>query len=215
MTINFMCFLFLLLFLPVNKVFGLDERFFRDTFEGELIRKDYKSQPVEYNWTVESTLKALDINGDSKNEYVSFKKNDGEDWLVIYDSQKKLLFQYKFNKNGLNSKLYKLKLFRLSKNIKLMVLFYFVGTNPYTDSMDVGQLYFITIDNDQGELVASKLNLAQGPAYWKDADKVHVLLSDIDGNGKKELILKMGRVARTYFYKGEGQWKYITMPWGN
>lgn len=188
-----------------------DERYFRQLFSGELIKSNEIVQPKKYSYLIHTPYYALDLNHDKISEHIAFAKKDNEDWIEIFDSEKKKIFSYRFENKGYDSDLYRIELKTLSAKTSILLLYYYEGVSKYINFQGTSRVYAITIDNDE----LKTMTAFKGPSIFDEQRtfKGHyhkrnyeVYLEDLDKNSIKELIVKHRNTSNVFVYKGEGRW---------
>lgn len=204
-------FLFTLILLcSVLNAFAADERTFRKAFSGELAKE--KEPPKKgYKWKVASPFYSIDLTEDDIEESIGFEKKDGEDWVHFLDMFKKPSKSFQLFPLGQGSKLYKVSLRRLSKKSKVLILYYYEGSNESVDFTSTARLYFVTIDNNQ----LRTMKIFKGPYFLYEKDehpehyhrrKFEVGLYDYNKDGIQEIFVKYSKISRIYAYLGKGKW---------
>lgn len=189
-----------------------DERTFRQIFSGEILKETVVDKTKEYSYVIHTPYYALDINNDQKNEFLAFVKKDGEDWLEIFDIDKKKIFSYQLETKGFGSELFKIERRSLSDTTVVLILYYYEGVTRYIDFQGTTRIYAITLDkNDLTTLAPFK-----GPSFFEEKrtlkwhyHKRHydVLLEDLNNDSVKELIIKSRNISEVFLYAGNGKWK--------
>lgn len=201
---------YLFVLLIISNSYAQDERYFRDLFSGNLT-KDKFQEKKKYKWEVQTPYYEIDLNGDPWKESIVYKKKDGEDWVHIYDMYKNEIFSQRFYNEGWDSRLVKISSHKISKSSRLLILYYYEGYTHYLNFLGTARLYFITLDNDD----LKTIKMIKGPlAFFEEEQryknyfkrKYHVSLNDLDGDGTRDVIVKHHKIARTYFYRGNGRW---------
>ena len=188
-----------------------DERYFRQLFSGELIKSNEIVQEKKYSYFIHTPYYALDLNQDGVNEHVAFAKKDNEDWVEIFDSEKKKIFSYRFENKGYDSELFRIELKTLSAKTAILLLHYYEGVSKYINFQGTSRVYAVTIDNRdlktmtafKGPSVFDEQRTFKGHYHKRNYD---VYLEDLDHNLVKELIIKHRSTSNVFVYKGEGKW---------
>ncbi len=204
--------LWLLLFVVSWSALAQDERYFRQLFSGELLKSNEVVPPKKYTWTVHTPFYELDLNRDKVSESIAFAKKDNEDWIEIFDSDKKKLFSYRFENKGFDSDLYRVELKTLSADTVILLLYYYEGVSKYINFQGTTRIYAITIDNNDLKTMAA----FKGPSVFDEQKtfKGHyhkrnyeVYLEDLNKDSIRELIIKHRNASNVFVYMGEGSWK--------
>lgn len=188
-----------------------DERFFRQIFSGDLAKSGQQSEAKKYSYVIHSPYYLLDLNRDGKEESIVFAKKDSEDWIEVFDTDKKKIYSYQFENKGFESELFKMELKTLSRETTVLLLYYYEGISRYIDFQGTSRIYALTIDNNE----LKTMNTFKGPAFFDEfkSQKGHyhkrhyqVFLEDFNEDKVKELVVKHQRMSQVYLYKGEGRW---------
>lgn len=195
---------------------GQDERFFRQILSGDLkdpkVRDQVERPPKNYWYTANTPYYELDINRDGLKERLAFVKRDNEDWLEVFDLNKKKVFSYQFENMGIYSGLYRIEQRQLSKDVEVIFLYYYVGFTKYFNTDSSAQLYLMTIDNND----LKTMHIIKGPSYFEERKtfrqhyhirKYSVELIDHNDDNRKEVIFKHGGMSEVLIYYGKGKWK--------
>lgn len=203
----------LIVFAMPSKVWGQDERYFRQLFSGELARSEEAVKTEKkYSYFVHTPYYALDLNRDGISEQVVFVKKDNEDWIEILDKDKKKIFSYLFENKGFDSELFRIELKTLSPSTNILLLHYYEGVSRYIEFQGTSRIYALTIDNkDLGTLRGFK-----GSSFFDEhkSFKGHyhkrnyeVYLEDLNKDSVKELVIKHNVTSTVFVYKGQGLWQ--------
>jgi hypothetical protein len=195
-----------------GQVLAQDERFFRKLISGEFVHETEVKDVKKYSYILHSPEYLIDLNGDGKKESIVYFKRDSEDWIDIYDSDKKRIFKYKFEAKGSNAALYRVTKKKLDSNTDLLVLYYFEGETKYTSTDTSARIYLLTIDNQD----FSKISVLKGPSIFEEFKSLkshyhlknyQVGIVDLNGDGKKEVEIKFRDISSVLIYEGNGKWK--------
>ena len=214
--VNFyVLFLMLQLFVPWRAM-AQDERYFRQLFSGELIKKTNSSTDKKYSYFLHTPFYSIDLNHDGVAEQVVFVKKDSEDWIEIYDqshgTNKTKIFSYQFEPLGFDSDLYRIEFKKLSAQTSILILYYFEGISRYAEMQSTSRIYFITIDNNDLKTFAAY----KGPSIFEEKKSLkghyhlrnyQVYLQDLNNDDVKEVVVKHRGMSQVYIYKGHGNWK--------
>lgn len=210
-------FLFFSLLLSIAPCFAQDERFFRRILSGDLIQSE-RAPIVQktYHFVAQTPLYEIDLNGDKKNEALSYEIKDGEHWINIFSAPngEKSLFRGKLETAGKEGNLFKIAVRELAPNIKVLILFFYEGNSQYLDFNGTGRVYFVTFENNDFKT----FSMNPGPAFFQEKEErnlsyfqrnYEVELFDYNKDGIKEITIKHGFISRVMMYLGKGQWKEL------
>ena len=201
---------YILFFSTLFSVYSQDERIIKDLLN---IKND-KIVEKHYSWEVKSPLYRFDLTGNGLKESFQIEKKDGEDWFKLYNYQKKLVYEIKFARTGLNSHLYKIIKSRLSFSppITLLIIHHYQGLAAYTNFYANTRLYFLTIEDQ----LLNQTFLFKGPLIWEEEESFpgryrqrlyKISIEDLDKDGIKEVIIYHQSIKYIYKYFQEGYWK--------
>ena len=188
-----------------------DERFFRQLFAGDLAKEGKTDDQKKYSYVIHSPYYALDLTRDGKEESIVFAKKDSEDWLEIFDKDKKKIYSYQFEAKGYGSELFKIELKTLSPSTTVLLLYYYEGISKYIEFQGTSRIYAMTLDDND----LQTLQTLKGPSFFDEfkSQKGHyhkrnyqVYLDDLNGDSVKELVIKHQRMSNVYLYLGKGKW---------
>jgi hypothetical protein len=195
---------------------GQDERFFRQILSGDLgdgkAKDPVGASPKTYWYSVHTPYYDLDLNRDKVSERLVFSKKDNEDWLDIFDQNKKKIFSYRFENMGLNSGLYRVEQKKLSPTADILLLYYYVGYTKFVNTDASAQLYLLTIDNQN----LKTMHILKGPSYFEEKKtfrqhyhlgRYSVELRDLNNGRAKAVIVKHRGMSDVLLYEGNGKWK--------
>lgn len=184
--------------------FSQDETFFRQLFAGEHNPESIEEIP-EARWSVARYLYQVDLTGDRLFEGIVYEKRDAQDWLHIHDSQDRRVFSTSFQAHGIDARPYRVELRSLSKDVSVLIVYYFEGYIPSYHFLGTGRLYFITIVN--GDL--DSLNVSRGPKFWRESQahrqgisksRRPLRLQDLNHNGDREIIVGKKRQSDVFYF---------------
>lgn len=189
-----------------------DERYFRQLFSGELAGKSEVIDAKKYSYLIHTPYYALDLNRDQQVEHIVFAKKDNEDWIEIFNQDKKKIYSYRFENKGFDSELYRLELKTLSDKTSIVILYYYEGVSKYINFQGTSRVYAITIDNNdlstmatlKGPSIFDEQRTFKGHYHKRNYD---VYLEDLDKDFIKELIIKHRNSSNVFVYKGAGKWQ--------
>ncbi|MGB0453086.1 MAG: hypothetical protein ACPGJV_05165 [Bacteriovoracaceae bacterium] len=156
----------------------------------------------------------FDLDGDKRDEYISFEKVDGIDHIVIRNYRKYPIFKKPFLTQAIGGVVHKVRIKNISKDVKLLLIYYFEGVTEYIDFQSTGRLYFVTWEKND----LNTLSISRGPFYWQEYKnykgnyfkrKYEVLVQDFNGDGLEEVMSKYHHISRVYHYAGRGVWKKL------
>ena len=193
--------------------FGQDEEFVRDMFSGKLREKERAPfKPAKYREV--SPYYKIDLTDDGIEEAFVREIRDGRYWFHLHNAEGERIFSYKFDVQGVDAELQKVAIKEISPETKVMLLYFYEGKAAYQHFLGSARLYFLTIDHND----LSTASMEKGPyywheerildrAYWRRKRKISVL--DLNGDNKKEILLKYHDFSEVYYYVGAGKWKSI------
>lgn len=204
---------FTLIPLFFNELIAQDERFMRKLFSGELHNSSVRPDLKEYKIRTVSPFYAIDLNEDGLDEHVIVEKKDGEDWIHIYGVTKLRIKSFQLEPAGVDSKLYRISLRKISSKTKVLLLHFYEGYNKYLGFYGSVRLYFVTIDFNN----LRTLSIFKGPSIWEEGmdfrkryhrRNLKYSLYDFNGDGIREIVVKHHLISRVYFYTDfYGKWK--------
>lgn len=192
----------------ISITWAQDERFYREIFTKNSIDvvlpetvKVSVSTP-EYQW---------DLDQDGRMEQISAQKRDGVNYFTIKDHHGQILLEKKLHAHGRGAELRKITAKNLSKKTDVYILHFYQGATygPYVEATQV--LYFLTID----DLSLKTLSLFKGPSTFQEKQQsegvywnrfYRLIVEDFNLDGVKEISVQYNRIARVYYYKGQGEW---------
>lgn len=193
-----------------TSAFSQDEKVYRDLFSKN--KRDVSIKKAkEYKWTVKTPFYYLDLTENGLDESIGVEKKDGEDWIHFLDILKRPIKSFKFHATGSGSAIYRVQLRRISKNVKVIIVYYFEGINKTSEFFSSSRIYMITIDNND----LRTLSMFKGPYFLNEQEelpehyhrrKFEVGLYDYNADGIREVFTKYHKIARVYSYLGNGKW---------
>jgi hypothetical protein len=192
-----------------------DERYFRQIYSGDLLKKMDFTDEKKYLAKLHGPYYELDLNGDKVNEEILFIKKDGEDWVEIYsknskDEREKILSMQLTNL-GINSELFRMEFKSVSPTTKVLILHYFEGYTNYTEVHSTARIYWVTIENNDLKTLTSY----KGPGVFEELQNIkghyhlrnyRVYLQDFNSDGSKEIVVKSNLNSKVFYYIGKGKW---------
>ena len=107
----------------------------------------------------------MDLDGDQRSEKISMENNDGINYFVIRNHRNFPILRKPFLTQAIGGIVHKLRLVQVSKDTKLLIVYYFEGVTEYMDFQGTGRLYFVSWkDND-----LKTLSMSIGPHYWHES----------------------------------------------
>lgn len=204
-----------ILFLWISHLaIGQDERFMRELYKDDKKVLETEKAFRKINWHVKSPGYRYDLNSDGKREIIQIEKKDSEDWITIKDHKKKIVFSKKFNRSGRESRVMSILFAQLDRQVKVLIVRYYEGFVKYTEFKGRGQLYFITIENNQLE----KMYFQAGPRFWTEQEKVgdhyhqrnyQLLVKDYNRDGSRDIGVHYDKISSIWFYERKGFWKNL------
>lgn len=196
-----------------TSLYGQDERFFKELFFDELnMTKDTSSSSKGiYDKIVHSDAIRFDLDRDGKLESIVFLKKDAEDWVDIFNHQRKKIFSFRFAAKGIASKIHKVEIKTLGKDTVAVLFYYYEGMVKYLDFNASGRLYILTIDHQN----LKSISMFKSQSFYEESrgQKVpyhersyDVTVLDLNGDSIKEVMIKQRHVSSVFWYKGNGKW---------
>ncbi len=206
------CFFFILLLFGRSGL-AQDERYYRQILTGELpkLNLEAKEAPLGQFNVLGSNYK-IDLNDDQIEETIQPQKRDGVDWLEIRNSSETKVFEAKLLAMGAHSKIYKVRLVQISKNVRALIIFLDEGVTSGKRFESTGRFYVLSFENND----FSTMSLVEGPhfyhekqaqreQYWRRDYAVNVF--DVDGDGAREITVQYNHIQRIMKYIGRGVWE--------
>ena len=158
----------------------------------------------------------LDMTGDGKKERIRFVNRDGRDRMIVADFRGRRVFHHDFRAVGLDATPYKILFRSLSPFSKVLVIHYYEGHTDYIKFMGSARLYFLTFQKND----LKTLSMYRGPSvFYEHVRKgryrrrsYDVDVADLDGDGKRDILVKYGGIKDVFLYRGEGAWWHKTKP---
>ncbi|MBT3586920.1 MAG: hypothetical protein HN509_18560 [Halobacteriovoraceae bacterium] len=197
-----------------SKSYAQDERFYRELLTGELLSKKARKYNPPPKYKARTPFYEVDLNSDDRNERFYYEKKGGEDFLVIQNYKRQEIFRYKFETIGINARLYRLSIRRISAKTKVVVLNFYEGYTNYLEFNGSARVYLMSIDNND----LSTMAVYKGPGFWQEfrgfkgdyRQRFYELsLYDFNGDGIKEVIVRHHLIPRVLMYLDDGKWSNI------
>ncbi len=210
MKINWVLFGFIIFAAGISSL-AQDERLVRDFLTGKLARGKNRAEKHRYDFRVRTGRYRFDFDKDGRKESFFFAKQDGEDWLFIYDYLGNEVFRYQFDALGPLSRAYKIEARYLSRRHRVFLIYFFEGRTEYLKFQGTARLYLLTIDRKD----LKTLKMAKGPYIWDEYSdgKGHyhqrsnlISLFDFDNDGIREVAVKYHLITRVFQYRESGHW---------
>lgn len=192
-----------------------DERFYRQMLAGEIpaVKTEVEDSPIT-PISVEGPFYQIDLDGDGIAEKIRPSKLNGVDWLMIYNSSRGKIFDAKLVPMGGESHIYKVRLVHLSKNTKALIIHLDEGHTRGQFFESTARIFVLTYENND----LSTLSLAEGPHFFHEVEKhpdrytrreYRIDVTDLDGDGVREIIVHYNHIQRIMIYKGKGVWQRL------
>lgn len=205
-------FLLIALFLFSYNSLAQDERYYRKIFTDELVFKP--QEVVDYKVEVETPTYQIDLNGDHFKEGIRVEKKDGIDFIKIYDKYGRKLFEKKLDSIGFQSKLFKIQLRSITKDVNALILHFYEGKIESTKFESSARIFFISFMKSKLE----EMHFYKGPHFFHEKEKVDnqywsrrysVNTIDYNNDGINEISISYNKISRIFFYIGEGIWRRL------
>lgn len=201
----------ILKFIGGTELLAQDERYYRKIFTGEL--EDRSKQTIQYKVVVRSPRYEVDLNQDGKNESLRIEKKDNEDFFIIYDDFGRELLNKKLPAIGARSRILKIDLKSINKNINSLILHFYEGSTEATNFEAMAKLFFVTFDKRD----LKKMKFQAGPHFFHEKVKGKQYLNrrysvnviDYNKDGSREISISYNKISRIYFYGKNGLWKRL------
>lgn len=204
--------LILLAFLGSSGLFAQDERYFRELFLKNYREEEEGTVKKNYTYTVPTPFYTIDVNQDGKPESFVYSKKDSEDWVDIFDHEKKPVFKYRFTTVGAHSRLYKMRFSNIDENIGVVIFYFYEGVVKYHELDSSARLYFMTYKRSD----FSNFKMIQGPYLFSEFKgmKGHyhqrikqVEVMDLNNDKRNEIIIKHHLYSEVYSIKEDGSFQ--------
>ncbi len=195
--------------------FAQDERFYRELLAGEsLTNFTEKSEMVVTPISVLGKLYHIDLNGDGLSEKLRPVKDDGTDALLILDSFGNEIFRANLWSSGGESVIRKLRLVNLSESVKCLIIFLDEGVTKGTQFESTGRISLLSYENND----LKSMKLVQGPHIFHEKEaprdqylrrSYNVDVTDLNGDGVRDVVVHYNHIQRIMMYEGKGIWKRL------
>lgn len=197
----------------VNTAQAQDERVLRYL----LRKKQFKEKSLmdRTHFRLSTKWYELDLDSDKRNEKISMENNDGINYLVIRNYRNFPIFRQAFLTQAIGGIVHKLRLVQVSRDTRLLMVYYFEGVTEYLDFQATGRLYFVSWKNND----LKTIKMSRGPHYWQESKgyrgnyfnrRFKVYLKDFNSDGIKEVAVKLGTISRVYHLMRNNEW--ATLP---
>ena len=205
-------FLITFLFLS-NLSFSQDEKQLKNEILHSTLSQNLKppNNDILDRPVVQTPYYELDLADTAFNESIVYEKKGVNDWIHLFNSEKKKVFSLNLAPQGWDSKVYKISIRDLSPTLRLIAIHYFEGNTIFINEYRISRLYFLTIENNN----LDKLNVIKGPVIWEDSiipkklkrSRLYELsFEDINNDGTKEVLLKSNNITHIFHYLENGKW---------
>lgn len=199
-------------FMTSFELWSQDERYFRELFLKKYHEDEVGETKKNYSYTVPTPFYTIDVNFDGKNESFVYSKKESEDWIDIFDHEKKAVFKYRFDSVGAKSRLYKIRFTNIDENVGLAIFYFYEGVVNYHELDSSARLYFLTFKRAD----FSNFKMVQGPYLFQEFKgmKGHyhqrikqVEVIDLNNDQRKEIIIKHHLYSIVYRIKDDGSFE--------
>lgn len=189
-----------------------DERYFRELFLKNYLQDEAVKEKKKYSYTVPTPFYTIDVNHDGKHESFVYSKKESEDWIDIFDHNKKLVYQYRFTSVGAHSRLYKMRFSHIDENIGLVLFYFYEGVVKYNEMESSGRLYFMTFKKKD----FSDFKTMQGPYLFEEFKGMkghyhqrvrNVEVLDLNNDSRNEIIVKHHFYSEVFSVKDDGSFQ--------
>ncbi|MBF0362609.1 MAG: hypothetical protein HQK49_16435 [Oligoflexia bacterium] len=205
----FIVFLFVTSPLPLS---AQNERFIRDMFANQINKQENYKSYVTYKWLANTPFYQIDLTADGVAENILVSKRDAEDWFVVTNSKRIPVLEFKMDRVGVESFVYKVRVVRISASTVALIIFHYQGYYKEINFLGKSKIYFVTIDDND----LKKINYSVGPTIWEEKETYphrysqrfyDVRVNDLNSDNVKEIIVSYGRNSHIFSYLGNGQWR--------
>ena len=139
----------LIFFLNFTNAMCQDERLFRDLM-GQREKKSFKKGVLQksLHWHAISPFYEVEMDSLPGKESFRVEKRDGEDWFSLFNQYKEKIFSKKLDGLGKGSKVFRVSLRALSKNLKTLIVYFYNGFTDVINFEGTGRLYFFTWEDN-------------------------------------------------------------------
>lgn len=189
-----------------------DERYFRELFLKQYTEDTKELEEKKYSYVVPTPFYTMDVNGDGKTESFVYAKKEAEDWIDIFDHEKKPVFKFQFTSVGAKSRLYKMRFSHIDSEIGLVVFYFYEGVTKYNEMDSSSRLYFLTFHKKD----FNQFKMIQGPYLFEEFKgmKGHyhqrvrqVEVMDLNSDQRNEIIVKHHLYSEVYHINKDGSFK--------
>jgi len=193
-------------------LYAQDERYFRELFLKKYTEDEEGLKKKKYSYTVPTPFYTIDVNQDGKNESFVYSKKESEDWIDIFDHDKKLVYKYQFVTVGANSRLYKIRFTNIDANIGLAIFYFYEGVVNYHELESSARVYFLTYKRSefnnfkmiQGPYLFSEFKGMKGH-YHQRIKQIEVM--DLNNDQRNEIIIKHHLYSEVFSVKEDGSFQ--------
>ncbi len=189
-----------------------DERYIRELFLKKFDAENSKALKKTYSYIVPTPFYTLDVSGDGKPESFVYAKKENEDWLDIFDSDKKMIYQFKFDAMGFDSRLYKIRFASIDKEVGVALLYYYEGATKYYELESTARIYIMTFKRQ----TFSDFKVLKGPYLFREyrdqrnqySERVKdVEIMDLNGDKRNEIVFKHHLYSEVVIVKPDGKFQ--------
>ncbi len=193
-----------------NLAHAQDERFWRRMLLGDVSRENEKAVPEPKYVFVGATHK-LDLTGDGIPEGLRITKRDLLDGLEVLHADGRTLFSGALLPAGVDARIERLRLVRLSPSVTTLILYYYEGKTSSSKLEATGRLWFLTWTDGQ----LGRATLSGGPRFWHEFEKVReqygrrrraVNVQDYDQDGVKDILVAYHHTMSVWRFR-DGKWE--------
>lgn len=206
--------IWILIFLSLNS-WAQDERSFRQMVTGELTRDRQQDEKQTYKFQTRSDRYQIDLNGDGTEESFFTAKRDGEDWIYFFNSKREEFFKFRFDTLGYDSRIFKIQKRKLSKDVDILLVYFFEGVTNFLEFEGTARIYFFTMKDANLKTIKAY----KGPYIWQEHKSFKnyykqrssdVTLFDFDDDGTREVAVRYNLITRVFkFSRLESKWTQL------
>jgi hypothetical protein len=146
-------------------------------------------------------------------ETIRVEKKDGFDFFLIFDQFGREIFNKRLPAIGANSRLLKVDLKSITKDVNTLILHFYEGAIDSTKFEATAKLFFVTFDKND----LKKIKFFNGPHFFHEKEKgsqyfnrrYSVNTIDYNNDGSREISVSYNKISRIYFYTSTGEWKML------